>query len=329
MKVGVVFNAPVLAVDHPDFESEADVVRVAEAVASVLRSENLDAVAVPAAPPIPELCSTLSCFDLAFNLAEGFAGVASGEARLTALLELLGLPYTGCPPEAQSLCLHKGRAKALLRGFGLPTADFVVALPGDLIARPGGGAVIVKPAGEDGSLGIDQGSVVGPGEDLEARIARVRSAYGPAVLVEAYLPGPEYNVGLAGLPDWVALPVAEVIFDPKPGDWPILTYAAKWDAGGLEDLATRPRCPARIDVGLAEELGRLAVLAARATGCRDVARVDFRLDDRDRPMILEVNPNPDLGPSAGWARALSASGRDYAVTMAGMARRAFERGTAL
>ena len=72
--------------------------------------------------------------------------------------------------------------------------------------------------------------------------------------------------------------MAEVVFDPPAGAWPILTYAAKWEAGSLEDLASPVRCPAEIDPALAERLGRLAVAAFRATGCRDYARVDFRLD---------------------------------------------------
>ena len=116
------------------------------------------------------------------------------------------------------------------------------------------------------------------------------------------------------------------MFDPPAGAWPILTYAAKWSAGSVEDRASPVRCPARIEPALAERLGRLAVSAFRATGCRDYARVDLRLDARGEPMILEVNPNPDVGPEAGWARALRASGREYAATLAALARQAFDRG---
>jgi len=326
--VAVLYNAATLPPDHPDFASEADVAEVARAIAGALRGRDFHAELVAAAPPIGTLVATLEALrpDVVFNLIEGFGGSSGGEAHVTSLLELLGLPYTGCPPEAMGLCRQKGRAKALLIGAGLPTAPFVVLEAGDPAVVGFGGPFVVKPESEDGSLGIGQGSVVTDPAALADRVAGVRAAYGPRVLVEAYLPGPEYNVGVIALPAPVALPVAEIAFATPPGSWPILTYEAKWAVGSSEDLASRPVCPARIEATLARELGGLAVAAFGATGCRDVARVDFRLDARGEPMILEVNPNPDLGPSAGWARALRVSGRDYAETLAGLAFQAMRRG---
>ena len=328
-RVAVLYNAPALPPDHPDYASEADVVAVAQAIAEALNGHGFAAEPTPAAPPIGSLVALLESTrpDLVFNLIEGFGGHSGGEAYLTGLLELLGLPYTGCPPEAQALCRQKGRAKALLAGFGLPTAPFAVLGPGeDTLPARLSFPVVVKPEAEDGSLGIDQGSVVGDDAALRVRVDRVRSAYGPRVLIEAYLPGPEFNVGVLGLPLPEALPVAEIAFAPAPGQWPILTYAAKWAAGSAEDVASPVRCPATIDARLADRLASLAVAAFDATGCRDVARVDFRLDAAGEPMILEVNPNPDLGPTAGWARSLRASGRDYGETLAALARQGIARG---
>ena len=209
------------------------------------------------------------------------------------------------PVGALCWCLSKSRAKALLRGLGLPTAPFAVVEPGEPVPEwAGPWPVIVKPDAEDASLGIDQQSVAAErhGADRASRPGPAR--YGGRVLLEAYLPGPEFNVGLLALPDPEPLPVAEVVFAPEAGAWPILTYESKWVAGSPADLASPVRCPAQIDDCPGRSLGRLAVAAFRATGCRDYARVDFRLDERGDPMILEVNPNPDLGPSAGWARAV-------------------------
>jgi D-alanine-D-alanine ligase len=323
----VLYNHPRLAPDHPNSVSESDVLAAAKAVVAALASRGFKAWLMAARPPVARLVRSLTRQkpDIVFNLIEGFGGHSGGEAWVTSLLEMMGLPYTGCPPEAQCLCRHKGRAKALLLGHGLPTAAFWAVKPGDPLPSQSG-QLIVKPEAEDASLGIDQGSVVADPTALAERVETVRRAYGPVVLVESYLPGSEYNVGVLGLPEPLALPIAEVVFRPRPGDWPILTYAAKWSVGSNEDLASPVRCPAEITQELSDRLGALAISAFEATGCRDYARVDFRMDATGSPMILEVNPNPDVGPMAGWARALEASGRDYSATLAGLARQALDRG---
>lgn len=328
-RVAVLYNAPVLPADHPDHASEAGVVAVARSVSEALKAHGFRPFALAARPPAQRLVRSLvrKKPDVVFNLVEGFGGHSGGEALVTSLLEMLELPYTGCPPEAQGLCRSKGRTKGLLRGSGLPTAPSWVFEPGDpLPIEPWPGHVIVKPDCEDASLGIDQGSVVVTPLSLPFRIDKVREAHGPRVIVEQYLPGPEYNVGVVALPIPAALPVAEIVYRPSEGRWPILTYAAKWDVGSAEDVESRPRCPAEIDPGLAHRLGKLAEAAFRACGCRDYARVDFRLDPSGQPMILEVNPNPDLDPGAGVARAIAASGREWPEFVASLARRALGRG---
>jgi D-alanine-D-alanine ligase len=302
---------------------------VAHSVGEVLAQAGFQVVPLPAAPPVETLVEQFVSArpDLVFNLVEGFAGSSGGEVHLTALIELLGFPYTGCPPEAQALCHSKAATKALLKGLGLPTAPFAVAQAGTpLPVLEGPGPWIVKPESEDASLGIDQQSVVTEPAEIAEQVRRLSLAYGPRVLIEAFLPGAEYNVGILALPRPQALAIAEVLYSPKPGVWPILTYAAKWLEGSAEDLSSPIGCPANVSPELAARLEALAVRAFEATGCRDYARVDFRLDAQGEPMILEVNPNPDIGPTAGWARALRASGRDYQETLAALARQALERG---
>lgn len=324
-RVAILYNAPMLRPEHPDSASEADVAGVARVVAEGLVRHGFDAWPLPAAPPMGKVLGQLAnpCPDVVFNLIEGFAGCSGGESHVTGLLELLGLAYTGCPPEAQSLCHSKAKTKALLKGLGVPTAPFVVVRAGEPIPRwKGPWPAILKPEAEDASLGIDQLSVAGTAEAIVEGVARLRVSHGRDVLIEAYLPGREFNVGILELPEPEALPIAEIVYDVPQGAWPILTYAAKWHEGSVEDLATRPQCPAEVEPGLADRLSSLAVEAFRATGCRDYARVDFRLDGDGSPMILEVNPNPDIGPKAGWARALRASGRDYEETLARLVHQA-------
>ena len=322
------YNAPVLPDGHPDAIAEADVVDVARTVAEALSRHGFEPSFVAAEPPIERTLRRLldARADVVFNLIEGFGGSSLGANVITGLIELSGLPCTGCPADALSWCLTKSRAKALLRGSGLPTAPFAVVEPGEAVPSwDGSWPVFVKPDAEDASLGIDQGSVASAPAALLERVERLRDHYGGRVLIETYLPGREFNVGLLALPEPEPLPVAEVLFAPAPGSWPILTYEAKWAVGSADDLSSPVGCPAAIDGPLAALLGRLAVAAYRATGCRDYARVDFRIDDRGAPAILEVNPNPDIDPLAGWARALRISGRDYAGTLARLTDQALGR----
>jgi D-alanine-D-alanine ligase len=327
-RVAVVYNEPVLPAGHPDAISEADVVLVAKAVGAALAVNGFEPELVAAGPPLGQFLERLTRHGpaLVFNLAEGFGGTSAGATYLTGMLELLDVPYTGAPVEALAVCQSKSRTKAVLKDAGLPTARSVLIAASDSMPSiVWDSPMIVKPDGEDGSLGIAQASVVTSPAGLEERVERLRRDYGGAVLIESYLPGPEFNVGLVAAPDLRALPVAQVLFAPKGNDWPILTYDAKWDEGSAADLASPVVCPAPIERALAERLQSLAEKAFRATGCRDYARVDFRLDARGDPIVLEVNPNPDLGPTAGWARAARAMGLEYENAVASIARAAWKR----
>jgi D-alanine-D-alanine ligase len=313
-RVLLLHNAPVLARDHPDAEAEWDLLRTVEAVRGVLAGGGHRVQTLALAKRPEELLSLLRSErpDLVFNLFEGLADQSQTEYFVAGLLDWVRIPYTGCPAEAMMLGRDKVRGKWLLRGAGLPTADFAVlqkAYAGELLPEF---PVIVKPGGTDASVGIDQSSVAMNREEAESRIGVLLERYGAPVVVERYLPGTEFNVGVVQCPGLVALPVSEMVYTPQPGvQWPIVTYASKWVSGSADDLAMQPRCPARIDEGLSRELQDLAGRAFELFGCRDYARVDIRLDERGRPQILEVNPNPDLAPTAGLARMLRAGGWEY------------------
>lgn len=328
-RVAVVHNEPVLSTDHPDAASEADVLNVAGVVAEALERHGFEVSLIGAAPPLAGFVARLDAMapDVVFNLAEGFGGRSTGATHLTSVFELLRLPYTGSPVESLAACQSKSRTLALIREHGLPSAPSFTWTPGQAVPElPWEGPAIVKPDEEDGSLGIDHSSVVQDRPALIERMEWLHAQYGGRVLVEAYLPGDEFNMGLVALPEPVALPVARIQFWDRPDVWPIVTYAAKWDVDSEEDQATQAECPARIDPVLATRLSQMAVAAFCATSCRDYARVDFRLDARGEPTILEVNPNPDIGLGAGWARALRVSGRDHAATIAEITRQALARG---
>jgi D-alanine-D-alanine ligase len=186
--------------------------------------------------------------------------------------------------------------------------------------------VIVKPATQDASVGLDQGSVVTDLDRLNERVAYLLETYGPPVLVEEFIRGREFNVGLIEAPDLRVLPVSEILFVEKDPDfWPIVTYDAKWKPGTRDYEATPPAYPARVTPRLREKLETLARQAFRLLGCRDYARVDFRVRG-SKPYILEVNPNPDFSPTAGLSGGLGSAGISHAQFTVELVQRALARG---
>jgi D-alanine-D-alanine ligase len=316
----VLYNAPTLPPDDQDFASEAGVLESVEAVVFALSRAGHRVRQSPAGDSPAELLLKLEMggdVDVIVNLCEGFGGLPAAEPHVAGLLELGGAAYTGSPPDCLSLARNKARTKWLLRGAGLPTAEFLLVGRGDSLDRRAAeellqrGPAIVKPAAEDASLGLGSDSVVADLPALEQQVRAVHGRYGDA-LVEQFIAGREFNVGIVALPKPVALPLAEIEFQSDPSlRWPIVTYDAKWATGSGADRATPVRCPADVDAGLAARIQSIGLRAFQLTGCRDYARVDIRVDQAGQPFILEVNANPDLGPSAGLARAVRASGMDY------------------
>jgi D-alanine-D-alanine ligase len=266
--------------------------------------------------------------DVVFNLFEGLPDWGDTEAFAVSTLEWLGVPYTGCPLPAICLARHKPLAKQLLRGAGLPTPEFFVvdALP--LPDCPLDWPVIVKPSNQDASVGLDQGSVVTSLEALEQRVAYLLENYGPPVMVEEFIPGREFCVGLIENPELRALPVTEFEFTfTDPSFWPIITYDAKWKPGTVEyDCSPPVHLAPNVSPKLQARLSRLAKQAFRLLGCRDYARVDFRVKPPLKPYILEVNPNPDLSPLAGLAGGLAAADLPWAEFVVQLVQQALARG---
>jgi len=146
------------------------------------------------------------------------------------------------------------------------------------------------------------------------------------VLVEEFIPGRELNVALIEASNLPTLPISEVLFTDKDcARWPIVTYDAKWKTGSRDFEATPPRCPADVSPRLARRLTGLARRAFRLLGCRDYARVDFRVRPSGKPYILEVNPNPDFSPDAGLARGLKSAGITHVQFTIDLVRAALAR----
>jgi D-alanine-D-alanine ligase len=245
--------------------------------------------------------------DLAFNLCESIDGIAALEPPVISVLELLDLPYPGSSSWTTSLCLRKHVVNASLERAGLPVPKFAVVRRGGTIPSVGFPA-ICKPAAEDASIGIEQRSVVRTTRQLTERVGAMLERW-DEVVVQRYIEGREVNVGIVGD---VTLPIAEIDFGHMPkGMWRIVTYRSKWETGSDEDLGSTPSCPARLPASVATQLRRVAVAAWRLVGGSGYGRVDFRLDERGRPWILEVNANPDIAADAGLARMARIAGINY------------------
>lgn len=247
-------------------------------------------------------------FRLVFNLCEGLSGHAAHEHLAAAAVELLGIPMTGAGSLALSLCLRKDKTSAFLARNGVPVPDGFVARAGEPVEQWPRFPVIVKPVAEDGSSGIFPDCVARSRAQLRAVLERGHRTWGQ-LLVQQFIGGREFNVAVVG--DRV-LPHSEIDFSGLPqGVPPVVTYAAKWDHGSVEDVGTVPRCPAPLSAHSAERLAALGRRVWRLVDGTGYARVDVRVDGRGRAYVIDVNPNPDITPGAGLERQAAAAGWGY------------------
>ncbi len=261
-----------------------------------------------------------------FNLCEEINGRSELEMCVAGLLDLMGIPYTGSGPIALGLALNKFHAKQVLRAAGLPSARGYLHSPGVKPVRRGlRFPMIVKPAHEDASLGINAGSVCHDNEHLENQVAYIHNVYQQDALIEEYLDGREFNISIIGSEPEV-LAISEIDFRGLPeGEPRIVSYRAKWDEESAVYGGTTPICPAEVSKRLEKRIKDVAIRSYRAVACRDYARVDMRTDARGNLYVLEVNPNPDISPKAGFARAAGAAGLSYADMIFRITQCALER----
>jgi D-alanine-D-alanine ligase len=256
--------------------------------------------------------------EVVFNLAEVLDGADALQHVPPALLDTLGVRYTGSPTEAIFQTTHKLLAKQILSLAGLPTPAWtpshfsvprvsVPSLPG--LAAP----CILKAVWEHASRGLDDANVIlqGDAQVVAERLAEFAARSGRPCFAEQFIEGREFNLAiLDGSAGPELLPAAEIDFAAFPPGKPrIVGHRAKWVAGSFEFENTPPRFdfPDQ-DRPLLDQIGNLASACWRQFGLRGYARVDFRVDPQPRPWILEINTNPCLAPDAGFAAALARAG---------------------
>ena len=297
-------------------------------IEEVLRTAGWEAQAIPFGADILGAIGILAAQRprAVINLCDDLLGRSDHEMHFAGTLELLGIPYSGAPPLALGLCRDKVMTKLILRGHGIPTAPFVLVEDPDSPLEGLRFPVIAKPATEDGSLGITDASVA---EDVAAArlaIKVVLDTYGP-VLVEEFIEGRELNVPILGNAPPRVLPVSEIDFGGlAPGMPHICGYEAKWEQADDRYAGTTGICPTELGDQLQDRIERWSVLAFRALGLRDYARIDWRLSPTRGLMALEANPNPDISPSSGFLRSVRAAGMDYSEFIGQLVEETLARG---
>lgn len=247
--------------------------------------------------------------DICFNIAEGIGGDAR-EAQVPALLEMLQVPYTASRVLANALALDKTMTKRIWRDNNLPIADFQEFVTGnEPLARDLRFPLFVKPSREGTGMGMDDRAIVWNEHELRRRVNWVINNYLQPALVEDYLPGREFTVGVLGRPDAASyslhpeyygkdgfhhFPIQEIDNSRSitPGVYGHRAKTLHTGDNGVPGFL----CPADVTPELAQELNRLAILGHQTLGALDVSRVDFRMDAHGRPHLIEINSLPGLTP---------------------------------
>lgn len=277
---------------------------------------------------LEELRGQLSALDrhstLIFNCCDGFRGINRGVIEIVQVLDEMGFVHTGANVSATRACIHKPLTKQILLAHGIPTPAYQV------FHRPNEAyqlefPLIVKPAAEDGSIGITRNSVVTNERELRREVERVLDLYRQPALVERFIPGRELSVSILGNSSLHVLPIVEQdysrITDPLAH---LLTYEAKWDPAAPEFYNIPARVPAELTP---EERARVQDVAKRAfvaLDLRDLGRIDLRLMD-GVPYVLEVNELPDLAPEAGFWNSARAAGMTYPEMIDWIVKHALQR----
>jgi D-alanine-D-alanine ligase len=308
LRVGFTFN--VKRVDSKggdDDQAEYDPPETIAAITDAIAAHGHKVVQLEATPDLPRILAEADV-DLVFNIAEGAVG-RNREAQVPALCELLGVPYTGSDSATLAIALDKALTKKVLKQHDVLTPEFILFETGREKIPPGlKYPVIVKPNTEGSSKGISATSVVDDENQLRALVKQLIDRYRQPALCEEYIKGREFTIGLLGDKRPRVLPPMEVVFLDKSLERPVYDFEVKQEW----EKHVSYSCPAKVTPAELRALERAARETWDALDCRDVARVDVRMDAQGRVYVLECNPLPGLTPDYSDLVLISkAAGLDY------------------
>ncbi len=252
--------------------------------------------------------------DVIFNLADQFKNNRGFDQNIVSLLEMQGVPFTGCGATGLVLCKHKGISKKILGYHHIHVPNFVVIPRGQRIARPRQlkFPVLVKPVKEEASYGISQASFVETDEQFRERAAFIHEKHDADVIAEEYIAGRELYVGLMGNLRLTVFPIRELIFREVPPDEPkIATYRAKWDEEYRKRWGLQNQFAEGLDPALVAQIEQTCKRIYRLLTIDGYARIDLRLTAANEVYFIEANPNPILAEDEDFAIAAGKAGLPY------------------
>ena len=316
-QVAILFNKDrqVMQGDPQDLAAIECTIRATQNLFKALTGLGYPVVKIPVRDNLEELEHRLCTFSpqqtFIFNNCDGFNGNNLGAVQVIRLIERMGFGHTGASADSIELCINKPLCKENLQRFGVPTPRYQV------FENPGGEfqlefPVIVKPAVEDASMGIDLSSVVSTREDLFKRVAYIIEEYQQPAMVEQFIAGRELAVAMWGNELVEFLPISEddysAISNPLEH---LLTYESKWKPESQYFQNIQVRIPAALTSEEEQLVQKVARDSFCAVGLRDFGRVDMRLDN-GIPYVIDINELPDLSPDAGFWNSARFTGLTYA-----------------
>ena len=274
----------------PDTEAEFDSIDTIQEIQNALESTGLTVELYEASGELP-IRLLQNKPDIVFNIAEGIAG-RGREAQVPAILNFLNIPFTGSDETALCIAMDKALAKRLAASYGVSTPDYELvkngeALPETALSFP----IIVKPNNEGSGKGISALSIVNDAAALRSLLEEKINAYKQDMLLEEYIRGREFTVGILGnAGNLCVFPPMEIIFTDKHNS--IYSYEVKKNFRRYVQY----KCPADLSAGLRREIEAAAETIYRSFECKDFARIDFRLSPEGRLYFIEINPLPGLAP---------------------------------
>ncbi len=296
--------------DPPDANAEFDHPSTIEVIANAIRENGYNVKKIGNVSHLMEKFNHLDV-DIVFNISEGMTG-RNRESQVPILLEMAGIPFVGADALSLGISLDKVMAKKVFTADDIPSPRSVEIKSADEVKHLGHlkFPLFVKPRFEGSSKGLSEASRVENAEDLRKQVEHIVNTYKQPALVEEFIRGEEFTVAVIGNDPPQVMPIVQIKIEGQ------LHLKDKfYTFGHIKDDKVEYVCPAPVNPALAKRLSELALRTYNAIECLDFGRVDFRVDEKGNPYVLEINPLPSLSTEDVFMFIAKARGITYTQIM--------------